>query len=162
MGATSLANMAGSAPHVMQSMLSDSSVRDSFWSKPVQHCCSSHCMTLSSQIYCSHEAYFCRQLPIRPHAVAPRTKHSPRSRQISFTSAVQLPVEQDSAHREGYFGEMGRRSRKTRKRDLNNLPGRGFPHKAEEAHEAVFLAAAQEADVLALALGSKLTTYRQG
>ena len=57
---------------------------------------------------------------------------------------------------------MGRRSRKTRKRDLNNLPGRGFPHKAEEAYEAVFLAAAQEADVLALALGTKLKVYRQG
>ena len=106
---------------------------------------------------CTHCA-----IPCRPHGSARDSHKHPRSRQIHILATAQPGVGEDSAHQDEYFGQMGRRSRKTRKREMHNLPGRGFPHKAEDAHEAVFLALAQTTSVMALALGSTLTIYKPG
>ena len=113
------------------------------------------------------QPYFCRPcthcaLPCRPQALARDSNKHPRSRQIRRSATAQPGIGEDSAHLDEYFGQMGRRGRKTRKREMHNLPGRGFPHKAEDAHEAVFLALAQTTSVMALALGSILTIYKPG
>ena len=77
----------------------------------------------------------------------------------------QLVLDQATpAHQCVYFdSQMGRRRRKARKREIEDQPGRGFPHHGEDsAHEAVNLATDLAGHTLAIGVGSQLTCYSQG
>ena len=128
------------------------------------HWGTSSCMHLLTHGAIVPPACGCGLTRSRPRDTAVRTRRHLRSSQIGGTATADFLGEehQSSAHKEGYFGEMGKRSRKTRKRVLQNLPGRGFPHKVEDAHQPIFLAHAKETAALALATGTSLTAFRPG
>ena len=88
--------------------------------------------------------------------------HRPISRVCSATASQQSTGPETHLHRDLYFsfGGMGKRSRKARKRELQNQPGRGFPHQVEDAaSDAVVLAVDLGARVIALTQGRQLTVF---
>lgn len=75
---------------------------------------------------------------------------------------MSLTSEDSAAAHEQHYFSMGKRSRKARKREQQNLAGRGFPHQVEDAaHDTVALAVALTGRALAVSIGTHLTVFDQ-